>query len=135
MKTITAALLSSITLASVVFASGTYRPPRPPIVPRDVQSAALVDRGRELFEGTALTGRGGRACNACHDSVVPLRRSSLQKAGANLPALINREITHPERTAAARPLERSSTEMAALGAYLIARYRLPRDYMRHFPTK
>ena len=39
-------------------------------MPRDVESAALVDRGRELFEGTTLTGRGGKACNACHDSFV-----------------------------------------------------------------
>ena len=82
--------------------------------PADKPSSELIAQGRELFnhkEGLKIK----FACILCHQQEKAIKKSTLQKIGDKLPAIINKHITEKSKGNA---LPADSREMKALMAYI-----------------
>ena len=114
------------------YGSGTYAPPLPPSWDIGAVFYEDVKQGKKLFEGTQLTGEGGKTCYVCHaqGQMVPLKRSSLKNKVNQLSSEINDCLADPTRSAGSQ-IKDDSTEMIQLELFLISLYHLPNETVKY----
>ncbi|MDA0837177.1 MAG: hypothetical protein O3B01_22295 [Planctomycetota bacterium] len=117
-------VLLAFIASEALFCSGTSRPPNAPGRISSIIPKGRIDRGKVLFNDTGLFRQSGKSCMTCHDSggQNSFTRSSLQKNAKDL----SDRIQHIGDSSGPT-LDLESEDLKSLAAYLIARYRLPRE--------
>ncbi len=96
-----------------VFMWGNFQSMAGQALPADV-TPEMIAKGRELFNATA--GLGTKyACILCHKKEKVIKKAKIEKAGDQLPAVINKYITTKSK---GKALAVDSAEMKALIAYI-----------------
>ena len=83
-------------------------------IPPDV-SPELIAKGRDLFNNKGGGLNNKFACILCHKGDKAIEKTKVEKAGENLPAIINKYLTEKSKGPALAP---QSEEMKALMAYI-----------------
>ena len=82
--------------------------------PQEKPSPELLAQGRELFNTKERLGVKF-ACILCHQKEKTIKKSEVQKAGDNLPDVINKYLVEKAK---GKALDKDSEEMKALAAYI-----------------
>ena len=83
-------------------------------IPPDV-SPELIAKGRDLFNNKGGGLNNKFACILCHKADKAIEKTKVEKAGDNLPSIINKYLTEKSKGPALAP---ESEEMKALMAYI-----------------